>query len=60
MVERQRLLVEDIDGCASDLFVFKRRNDSKPAPLSTARRNILCGTKLYNAPNTGVRWRNRR
>src|ERR1700756_5760376 len=27
MVERQRLLVEDIDGCASDLFVFKRRNE---------------------------------
>src|SRR5580700_11686801 len=27
MVERQRLLVEDIDGCASDLFVLKRRNE---------------------------------
>jgi len=27
MVERQRLLVEDIDGCAGDLFVFKRRNE---------------------------------
>jgi hypothetical protein len=24
MVERQRLLVEDIDGCAGNLFVFKR------------------------------------
>src|ERR1700680_5055305 len=27
MVERQRLLVKDIDGCASDLFVFERRNE---------------------------------
>ena len=27
MAERQRLLGEDIDGCASDLFVFKRRNE---------------------------------
>jgi hypothetical protein len=25
MVGRQRLVVEDIDGCASDLFVSKRR-----------------------------------
>src|SRR5271165_4390924 len=27
MVERQRLLVEDIDGCPGDLFVFERRNE---------------------------------
>src|SRR5271168_5213138 len=27
MVERQRLLVEDVNGCASDLFVFKRCNE---------------------------------
>src|SRR5271163_4566325 len=27
MVERQRLLIEDIDGCASDLLLLKRRNE---------------------------------
>ena len=27
MVKRQRLLVEDVDGCAGDLFVVKRRNE---------------------------------
>src|SRR5271156_1096363 len=27
VVERQRLLVEDIDGCAGDLLVFKRSNE---------------------------------
>jgi hypothetical protein len=27
MVERQRLLVEDIDGCAGDLLISKRRNE---------------------------------
>ena len=46
MVERQRLLVEDIDGSASDLFVFKRRNeiglddDRSPRGIYQARRRL--------------------
>src|ERR1700722_2745088 len=27
MIDRQRLLVEDIDGCAGDRLIFKRRNE---------------------------------
>src|SRR5258708_7810353 len=47
MVERQRLLVEDIDGCAGDRLVFKRRNEICLDHDRSARRVYQARRRLH-------------
>jgi len=49
MVERQRFLVEDIDGCTGDRLTFKRRTRSASTTIgprnvfTRARRRLMSG-----------------
>src|ERR1700736_5775180 len=47
MIDRQRLLVEDIDGCAGDRLSFKGRNDIRLDEDRSARRVHQARRRLH-------------